>query len=37
LSLAKRPASSKRVKLSYRRDEIAEFVREVAGIPPEKR
>jgi uncharacterized protein len=37
LSLAKRPASTKRVGLSYSRDEIPQFVREVAAIPPEKR
>jgi uncharacterized protein len=37
LSLAKRPASSKRVGLSYSRDQIAEFVREVMGVPPERR
>jgi uncharacterized protein len=37
LSLAKRPASTKRVCLSYSRAEIAKFVREVASIPPERR
>jgi hypothetical protein len=37
LSLAKRPASTKRVGLSYSRAEIAAFVREVAGTPPDKR
>ena len=37
LSLAKRPASTKRVGLSYSREAIALFVREVAAIPPEKR
>ena len=37
LTLAKRPASTKRVNLSYSRDEIAAFVREVAAIPPERR
>jgi uncharacterized protein len=37
LSLAKRPASTKRVGLSYSREEIAAFVREVAPIPPERR
>jgi uncharacterized protein len=37
LSLAKRPASTKRVGLSYNCEEIAEFVREVAPIPYEKR
>jgi hypothetical protein len=37
LSLAKRPASTKRVSLSYRREEIADFVREVAAVPPEGR
>jgi hypothetical protein len=37
LSLAKRPASTKRVGLSYSCEEIAEFVREVAPIPYEKR
>ena len=37
LSLAKRPASTKRVMLSYSCEEIAQFVREVAAISPEKR
>jgi uncharacterized protein len=37
LSVAKRPASTKRVGLSYCREEIAAFVREVAGVPSEKR
>jgi uncharacterized protein len=37
LSLGKRPASTRRVQLSYSREEIAEFVREVAAIPPERR
>ncbi len=37
LSLAKRPASTKRHALSYSREEIARFVREVAGVPPNKR
>jgi hypothetical protein len=37
LSLAKRPASTKRVSLSYSREKIAHFVREVAVIPPERR
>ena len=37
LSLAKRPASRKRVGLSYERDEIAEFVREMAASPYDKR
>jgi uncharacterized protein len=37
LSLAKRPATTKRVELSYRRDEIALFVREIMGVPPESR
>ena len=37
LSLAKRPASTKRVSLSYRREEIADFVREAAAVPPEGR
>jgi len=37
LSLAKRPASTKRVGLSFSREAIAEFVREVAAIPPERR
>jgi hypothetical protein len=36
-SLANRPASTKRVGLSYSREEIAEFVREVAATPPERR
>jgi uncharacterized protein len=37
LSLAKRPASTTRVRLSYAPDDIASFVREVAAIAPEKR
>jgi uncharacterized protein len=37
LSLAKRPATAKRVGLSYSRDEIALFVREIMGVPPESR
>jgi hypothetical protein len=37
LSLAKRPASTKRVGLSYSREAIAEFVREIVVIPPERR
>jgi hypothetical protein len=37
LSLAKRPASTKRVHLSYARDEIAAFVREIAAISPYER
>jgi hypothetical protein len=37
LSLDKRPASTKRVQLSYTREEIAEFVREVMAVPPERR
>jgi hypothetical protein len=37
VSLAKRPASTKRVHLSDSREAIAEFVREVAAIPPERR
>jgi hypothetical protein len=37
LSLAKQPASTKRIGLSYSRDEIAAFIREVAPVPPEKR
>ena len=36
-SLAKRPASTKRVGPSYSREEIAQFVREVAATPPERR
>ena len=37
LSLAKRPASTKRVGLSYSRNDIGQFVCQVASIPPEKR
>jgi hypothetical protein len=37
LSLAKRPASTKRVSLSYSREAIAEFGREVMSVPPERR
>ena len=36
-SLAKRPASTKRVALSYSREEIAQFVHEIAATPPERR
>src|ERR1700677_1058535 len=36
-SLAKRPASTKRVGLSYSREEVAAFSREVMGVPPESR
>ena len=37
LCLAKRPASRKRVHLSYDRDEVARFASMVRDIPPEKR
>jgi hypothetical protein len=37
VSLAKQPASVKRVGLSYSREEIALFVRDVAAVPPNKR
>ena len=37
VSLARRPASTKRVGLSYSRDEIALFVRDVALIAADKR
>jgi len=37
LSLAQRPASTKRVQLSYSADEIEAFSQRVAGIPPERR
>jgi len=37
LSLAKRPASTKRVHLSYAKDEIAAFSKQVRDIPPERR
>jgi len=37
LSLALRPASTKRVRLSYERDEIADFVAKVAQVPPNER
>jgi uncharacterized protein len=36
-SLATRPASTKRVGLSFSREQIAEFVREVMAVPPERR
>jgi uncharacterized protein len=36
-SLAKRPASTKRAGLSYSREEVAAFSREVMGVPPESR
>jgi hypothetical protein len=37
VSLAKRPACTKRVGLSYSREEVALFVRDVMGVPPERR
>ena len=37
LSLAKRPASDKRVHLSYERDNIAALSLKLKDIPPEKR
>jgi hypothetical protein len=37
LSLAQWPASTKRVGLSYNREEIALFVRQVMAVPPECR
>jgi len=37
VSLAKQPASTKRVGLSYSREDIAAFVREVAPVPPAER
>lgn len=37
LSLTERPASTKRMRLSYARDEIAAFARELAGVPPQER
>ncbi|HWA21432.1 MAG TPA: DUF1272 domain-containing protein [Caulobacterales bacterium] len=37
LSLAKRPASTKRVALSYSFDEIAAFSKKLRIVPPEKR
>ena len=37
LSVARRPPSTKRVRLSYTLAEIADFARRVAPIPPEKR
>jgi uncharacterized protein len=37
LSLAERPASTKRARLSYPREEITAFAREVAGVPPHER
>ena len=36
LCLAKRPASTKRVHLSYDREEVARFAKMVRDIPPEK-
>ncbi|MGB7975185.1 MAG: DUF1272 domain-containing protein [Roseiarcus sp.] len=36
-SLSQRPASTKRVHLSCSRQAIAEFVRGVADVPPERR
>jgi len=37
LSLAKRPASTKRIHLSYSLDEIAEHSARIRDIPPENR
>jgi hypothetical protein len=37
LSLAERPASTKRVRLSYSHDEIAELAERVRDIPPAQR
>jgi hypothetical protein len=37
VSRARQLASMKRVGLSYSREKIALFVREIAAIPPEKR
>ena len=37
LSLAKRPASTNRVRLSYSREDIAAFVGEIMAVPPEQR
>ena len=37
LSLARRPASTKRVLLSYATEEIADFVRDIAPIPARER
>lgn len=37
LSLAKRPASTKRVHLSYPREEVARHAQSLMHIPPEER
>jgi hypothetical protein len=37
LSLEKRPASTKRVHLSYSREEVAEFAARVRDVPPAER
>ena len=37
LSVAKRPASTKRVRLSFSLDEIAAHSASIRGIPPEQR
>jgi len=37
LSLASRPAGTKRRSLSYSKDEIAAFAAEIRGVPPELR
>ncbi len=37
LSTAKRPPSAQRVRLSFTREEIANFVRAIAAIPPHLR
>ena len=37
LSVAKRPPSTARVRLSYTAAEIADFIRDIAPVPPEER
>jgi uncharacterized protein len=37
VSLARQPASTKRVALSFSREAVAAFVREATAVPPDKR
>jgi uncharacterized protein len=37
LSIAKRPPSSKRVRLSYSLEDIADHIKRIENIPPDKR
>jgi hypothetical protein len=37
LSVAKRPPSGKRVHMAYSRDELADHIRRIRDIPPQRR